>query len=57
MYFSMVGRPSSGFMLVYIDVASEVKSLAEDGKVGSVRRECIKSWEFLIYAGMEVVNG
>ena len=53
----MVGRPSSGLMLVYIDVASKVNNLAEAGSVGSVNRMLIRSCEFLIYAGIEVVSG
>ena len=53
----MVGRPSSGLMLVYIDVGSEVNNLAEAGSVGSVNRMLMRSCEFLIYAGIEVVSG
>ena len=33
-YFSMVGRPSLGLMLVYMEVASDVNSLVDGGSVG-----------------------
>ena len=51
-YLSMVGRPSFGSMLVYIDVASAVKSCAEGGRGGRSWRALRTSWEFLTYAGM-----
>ena len=50
-YFSIVGRPSAGIMLVYIAVALAVKNLAFGGNVGRTLSWRRMSKEFLIYAG------
>ena len=42
----MVGSPSEGSMLVYMEVASDVNSFAEGGKGGRLWSEVRTSYEF-----------
>ena len=46
MYFWMVGKPSNGSMFVYMEVASDVNSLALEGRDGSDCKEVIMSSDF-----------
>ena len=56
-YFLMVGSPSFGLILVYIEVASAVNNFAEGGRLGTVFKLLRSSKEFFMYAGICRVNG
>ena len=51
-YFLILGKLSSGSMLVYMEVALEVKDFADGGSCGSEFSILMTPKEFLTYFGM-----